>query len=315
MLFTGIMVTLNTMTTPTILLASISALGIFGNANIAWATFQKKKLRSSCNVLITITAITDVLHQWAHLIWAFLYFNETVTTFEECFWIQSVPVFCSNFGSVMLLVLGLDRLICIGKPVFYEQMSKPGYIFALVSIGLTIPVAMSISAYTRMLLDPSKISPCVITGGLDPFGMALFFQVNASLNTSTFLVYGLIWIVVKKSNYSRSKQLLRTITTASLCGVGGWFFTMNLATVLNAVGIEVTPIIIIYNGAILNTSVTMNYLIYFGMSREYRIAFVQQLRILSCGLLKCSMFKVEDSNAFTVTMKSKSGTSKSEYSK
>ncbi|CAD5233178.1 unnamed protein product [Bursaphelenchus xylophilus] len=268
-----------------------------------WASFTKKSLRSRCNIFIAATALCDIVHQVAHLLWAIFYFGGIEVPLRTCYHIQNLPQLGCNMGSTLLLMIALDRLLCVCKPALYERLNTPFYVPTALIVASIPPLWIAVYAYREMIQAPNDPVPCVITGGLLPKSIELFFTVNSSIITITMFLYAVIWMFVKKKNYTASRQMLRSITTVSLCVIGGWFITMNAGNVFKLFGIKITSLVIMYNGQILNLSVSLNYVIYFIMSREYRGAFVQQWRIMSCGMLQFAGIKVEDTTKFSLTGK------------
>lgn len=83
----------------------------------------------------------------------------------------------------------------------------------------------------------------------------------------TMIMYILIWVFVRATKYHGSKQILRSITIVTVCGVGGWFISMTLFNVaahfdLTLLEFQVSSL---YIGIFLNTSVAINYPVYFVM--------------------------------------------------
>ncbi|CAD5233177.1 unnamed protein product [Bursaphelenchus xylophilus] len=206
-------------------------------------------------------------------------------------------------GSTLLLLIALDRLLCVCKPALYERLNTPFYAPTALIVACMPPVWISVHAYYEMIQAPNDPVPCVITGGLLPKTIELFFVLNGVIITTSMFTYVIIWIFVKMKNYTASKQMLRSITTVSLCVIGGWFITMNAGNVYKFFGIQLTSIVIQYNGQVLNLSVSLNYVIYFIMSRDYRSAFIRQWRIMSCGMLQCASFQAKDKSKFSVAGK------------
>ncbi|CAD5214142.1 unnamed protein product [Bursaphelenchus xylophilus] len=256
-----------------------------------------RSLRSSCNILITITAIADVIHHCGHLLWAYLYFNDIQTNLFQCFHIQNLPFSGAHLGCIMLLIIAVDRVFCMTKPIAYQGLNKLCYITTLMLFAFTLPIGLGYYAYNRMLLNQTAPAICMVAGGYDDESLGLVFEVYLGLSIVTLLAYGLIWLIVRMRRYSKSRQLLRSVTVVSLCVVGGWFISMVLMNAMPFMGVTVNTLNSMYAGFALNLSVALNYFIYYAMNREYRCAFIEQIRIMTCGCVDCRSSKIGDSNA------------------
>lgn len=98
-------------------LCTVGLFGILGNLNIVWATVRFKSVRSPCNFLIATIALSDIFHQLGHFILAYFHFGWNDISVLTCFYFQAVPSSGCSYGSVMLFVISLDRLICVLMPM------------------------------------------------------------------------------------------------------------------------------------------------------------------------------------------------------
>jgi hypothetical protein len=75
------------------------------------------KMRSTCNFIIFVACLADLLHIQGH--WAFLYYIITGVEIpqETCFRINVVQVAGLFFCSPLMLMVAVDRLIAVTFPM------------------------------------------------------------------------------------------------------------------------------------------------------------------------------------------------------
>jgi hypothetical protein len=105
---------------PPIIIANIIHFcGIFGNVNIIIATITSKNLRSNCNMLIALQALFDLFGEFGGLVEVFTVYISTDLYIDSylCFYLQVVPGIGINMSTVILLMIGIDRVISIKYPI------------------------------------------------------------------------------------------------------------------------------------------------------------------------------------------------------
>jgi hypothetical protein len=107
---------------PNIIANIIHFCGIFGNVNIIIATLKSKHLRSNCNLLIAMQALFDLFGEFGGLIQVFTVYVSTDLFIDShlCFYLQVVPAIGINMSTVILLMIGIDRVISIKYPIRYK---------------------------------------------------------------------------------------------------------------------------------------------------------------------------------------------------
>jgi hypothetical protein len=104
---------------PTIIANIIHFCGIFGNVNIIIATVTSKHLRTNCNLLIAMQALFDLFGEFGGLVEVFTVYVSTDLYIDSylCFYLQVVPAIGINMTTVILLMIGIDRVISIKYPL------------------------------------------------------------------------------------------------------------------------------------------------------------------------------------------------------
>uniref|UniRef100_A0A914W3V6 G-protein coupled receptors family 1 profile domain-containing protein n=1 Tax=Plectus sambesii TaxID=2011161 RepID=A0A914W3V6_9BILA len=108
---------LSTIMPGVILMLIISMFGFFGNFTIVIATINSKKLKSKCNVLIAMLAVSDFITQLAHLPYGYFALTGTlVQRLDFCHIIMTPSLISMNFGTSLIWMIGLDRLLSVMYP-------------------------------------------------------------------------------------------------------------------------------------------------------------------------------------------------------
>uniref|UniRef100_A0A1I7SUU9 G_PROTEIN_RECEP_F1_2 domain-containing protein n=1 Tax=Bursaphelenchus xylophilus TaxID=6326 RepID=A0A1I7SUU9_BURXY len=266
---------------PAILLACFAAFGIFGNLNIIAATVRRRSLRTTCNQLIAISAFFDLIHVSSQHIMTYFVFSGNYPTLENCFYIQLIPMVGCNAGEILMFFTSLDRLYCVAKPVAYQRISAVTELAVCVIGALLFAGWLNYETYLSVQPIKEKRTLCSLVSSYNGPILEWFPAANGILNFITMLNYVWIWIIVKKITKKQASSMLRSIAAVTFCVVGGWLLTFSVFAFCVAIGVKITDEFLLYAGLPLNLSVSLNYPLYFVMSSQYRLAFKQQLNILS----------------------------------
>ncbi|KAH7699451.1 Protein SRSX-25 a, partial [Aphelenchoides avenae] len=121
---------------PVIPMVLLAVAGLFGNICVALATWKTRSLHGACNYLLAIGGLCDSVHQALHFI--FLYITATGTNFipySLCTKLQAIPLAGLNYGLLMTLFVGLDRLLSVFFPMMHRSMPKACYVGCFLLFG------------------------------------------------------------------------------------------------------------------------------------------------------------------------------------
>jgi hypothetical protein len=112
----------NILLPPTIIENLVHFFGIFGNVNIIIATIASNNLRSNCNLLIVMQAFFDLFGEFGGLVEVFIIYTSTNIYINSylCFFLQLLPTIGINMSTVIMLMIGIDRVISIKYPIRYR---------------------------------------------------------------------------------------------------------------------------------------------------------------------------------------------------
>ncbi|CAD5232376.1 unnamed protein product [Bursaphelenchus xylophilus] len=283
----------------------LAAIGIFGNSNIVWATVRKSRLRSTCNLIIAATALSDVFHQSAHIIFAYFYLSgNPFRRMDFCFHIFAVSAFNICFGAFLVLSIGIDRLICVLLPTTYNQTNKTLYLF----FTMVPPTAYSlwILYYCYIEVVDERQVVAMVAEIFVGKAHTYWHSAQAVIYFVTLIVYAWLWFVVKeKAIGSASKRLIKSLSFVMLTLVIGWLFVGAFTVGYGSTHEVVTPSDAYFFhmnlGWLINLGMAANYFIYFHFNDDYRRAFAEQLGILTCGLWKPMEKDVNSTKVFATS--------------
>ncbi|RCN48346.1 hypothetical protein ANCCAN_05635 [Ancylostoma caninum] len=93
----------------------VPTVGILGNALIIYATLFSRNLRSSCNILIALISLGDILHEISFYIMIISHEIMEDHKFSpwKCLYWQTASIIGVCFASFLLLGVAFDRLLSI----------------------------------------------------------------------------------------------------------------------------------------------------------------------------------------------------------
>ncbi|CAD5223353.1 unnamed protein product [Bursaphelenchus okinawaensis] len=287
-------------------LALCTTFGIFGNLNVIVASVRKAELRTTCSILIATTAFFDLIHECSHYIMFYVNFSSFSPTLLQCFQLQFFSMIGCNAGGILLLLTSIDRLYCILRPIDYKNINGALELTVCITIAVSYALWLNYEAYSSLLPIQDQTTICGLPSSFKNRAEQMFSLCTAFINFLTLLIYATIWLYVKKITKQRIPSLLRSIAAVAICGVGGWLLSFTLFVAALASMKIVPEQLVMYLGLPINISITLNYPIYFLMSRQYQRAFQEQLHILTCGVLHRGMRKTA---AYSTTIARSRGTS------
>ncbi|KAI1696548.1 serpentine type 7TM GPCR chemoreceptor srsx domain-containing protein [Ditylenchus destructor] len=102
----------------TIICVVIAGLGHLGNASIVYVTVKNKNLHGSCNILLAITSLADILHMTAPFTLGYFVFSgQNFASIYNCLKVQTVPIIGILFGMQLIMFIAIDRFLCVLLPI------------------------------------------------------------------------------------------------------------------------------------------------------------------------------------------------------
>lgn len=73
-----------------------------------------------------MASIFDSLHMFAHIILSFFVFTGiNIVSLSQCFYLQALPIGGLICGEVVVLLIAVDRLLCLVFPTWYDRSDAP----------------------------------------------------------------------------------------------------------------------------------------------------------------------------------------------
>ncbi|KAK0421018.1 hypothetical protein QR680_015025 [Steinernema hermaphroditum] len=157
------------------------------NLLIIVATIRSKKLRSMCNILIALQAAADAMVTWEVPIYVYHVYMRKFISVEQCFMVQVVPWLAMNFTTCFILVLGLDRYLCVKYATWYMTLNKVKYFSLLMLICTFYSIVASIGMY--MSTSEQKVL-CFLADAMAGRGKEMWGLSQALINVAVIIVYG-----------------------------------------------------------------------------------------------------------------------------
>ncbi|CAD6199979.1 unnamed protein product [Caenorhabditis auriculariae] len=160
-----------------------SLIGCTGNFIMVLCFFIKKRLRSPCHILITLTCLLDLLHQAGQFPFVVQLFGNLTCSQAQCYYMLILPIVGFSSGGPMILSLGLDRFIAVRFP---SNLNGPAFKYFTYSSSLIYLSVVLVYAATYVLLK---------TGATSKRFKAVFKSIGI---TVAFVLFG--WVTTTTAN-------------------------------------------------------------------------------------------------------------------
>ncbi|TKR72991.1 hypothetical protein L596_020365 [Steinernema carpocapsae] len=252
----------------------ISLIAWIGNGLIITVTIKYENLRSACNILIAIQALSDIIIQMSHIPYLYFAYSETLVSYYTCYYINLVFFPCMDFSTVLVFCIALDRLISARFPVPYRNVMTNyfyTYIGSILSLCFTYSVTMKVLLYTTLTED---FTLCLIADSMTGSMAQIWLLCSSAWNLGVIVVYVFVARTVKRSavEYQKVNQSLQTMI---LVYIFGWLFTFvgcSVAAVISP-NVQVLETLQTIVGIAANVNLAAPFFIYYFRSTLYRNAF------------------------------------------
>uniref|UniRef100_A0AC34RIH0 G-protein coupled receptors family 1 profile domain-containing protein n=1 Tax=Panagrolaimus sp. JU765 TaxID=591449 RepID=A0AC34RIH0_9BILA len=110
-------------------------IGFWGNGNIVIATWRNKALHGPCNYLLAISAAVDSLHGLSQFVQASIFYTGiNFIPLKLCVFLQTLPLTGLNFGIILILLIGIDRVLSVMLPGRHRSMNVGVYMAIMMGI-------------------------------------------------------------------------------------------------------------------------------------------------------------------------------------
>uniref|UniRef100_A0A1I7Y020 G_PROTEIN_RECEP_F1_2 domain-containing protein n=1 Tax=Steinernema glaseri TaxID=37863 RepID=A0A1I7Y020_9BILA len=250
------------------------ALSHIVNLLIIIATIRSSKLKNICNILIAIQAAADIVITWEVPVYVYHVYMHQFITIHDCFLAQTVPWVAMNFTTCLMLLIGLDRYLCVKHTTWYMMLNKI-YYFALM-MGGCISYCVLVMVGIYLTTTDQKVL-CFLADAMAGHGKNAWAGSQAIINVVVVIVYGKL----KKFLESRTtraagdrdtRKIFRSLYLIVLFYIFGWVTTIIL--LLSVRVLIADPYLEQAGGQFLGafaaTNLTIPFFVYFTQSAVYR---------------------------------------------
>ncbi|KAI1703045.1 serpentine type 7TM GPCR chemoreceptor srsx domain-containing protein [Ditylenchus destructor] len=240
-------------------------------------------LHGSCNILLAITSLADILHMTAPFTLGYFVFSgQNFASIYTCLKVQTVPIIGILFGMQLIMFIALDRFFCVLLPIQYRLIKKRVYIASYLVLCLPFVIFILYDAYKMAWVHKNQQVICLVVEGLYPTTLGLMFQCQISMNIVTVGCYVGVWFCQKYRTNLRSEtsnRILKSVCAITLVLVLGWTVNAILQIVFNTLlklPQEKAFFVELYCGIGPTLACSINYVVLFAFSKDYRTAFKNQ---------------------------------------
>ncbi|KAF8370507.1 hypothetical protein PRIPAC_76936 [Pristionchus pacificus] len=263
---------------------TVVVVGIVGNGAVAFASYQDKRLRNACNILIALASVADCLHVAGHipLVYAFVSGHLLMNT-SDCIWVELLPIIGQNSGCAFILAIGIDRLFACFSPFLYGRKNPIVYIGCHL-VGVSLYLAYHFYNLFRNLYPTDLI--CMVPSNYLGEAKPTWWIVSLTCCLVAVAIYAIVGIRIKTSNMrgheARIFKSLLLILISVICGYIGTFAAANVITArFKEIDFKLGVLLDLFFGIPINISLAANYMVYYATSSEYRRVFRNQIYLLS----------------------------------
>ncbi|KAH7695937.1 Protein SRSX-31, partial [Aphelenchoides avenae] len=232
--------------------AAVSALL---NVFLLYVTVKNKSLHNTYNHLLALTALCDCFHCISYSISIYhSLIGRNMIPLLPCFYMQIYAVPAWTMSCALLLLIAVDRLIAVLRPIWHRNVNTLVYVSALCTPGILFSVYIFVIAY-RYAIDHSNTNVICMYSAcfLDEIGVTMF-RASGIVGALTVACYLTIWLVMKRTktaSFRIAKRTVKSLAAIMVCVLVSWGLNAALEIVVpqKAAGFDVTKWLITRLGA------------------------------------------------------------------
>ncbi|XGW25395.1 hypothetical protein V3C99_006656, partial [Haemonchus contortus] len=261
---------------------SICIISLLGNGAIVYATLRSRALRSPCNILIGLVSLSDMVMISSILITTIVHniVQSDLIPQPYCAYLQLAPMFASSTSPLFLLGIAVDRLFSLMK--FYKPMIASYsrfYIVAHTLPGCILGTALDVIVLTNQKHEEKVI--CSLTAPMQGPIHSIFSKIIIAVCILIVLCNASFIYLLKKLRLKseKTKSIYRSVVVISLSVVIGYISTLVILSIKGVLLLNSTPYLDLIAGLLINVAISVNFFVYYGISKEYRAIFDKLLGI------------------------------------
>ncbi|XGW25396.1 hypothetical protein V3C99_006656, partial [Haemonchus contortus] len=197
-----------------------------------------------------------------------------------CAYLQLAPLFASSTSPLFLLGIALDRLFSLMR--FYKPLiasHSKSYIIAHTLPGCILGIALDVLVLTNRKYDEEVL--CSLTAPIQGLINDVFSKFIIAVCLAIVLCNVSFMILLKKLHLKseKTKSIYRSVVVISLSVVIGYISTLVILSIKGVLLLNSTPYLDLIAGLLINVAISVNFFVYYGISKEYRAIFDKLLGI------------------------------------
>uniref|UniRef100_A0A7I4YME1 G_PROTEIN_RECEP_F1_2 domain-containing protein n=1 Tax=Haemonchus contortus TaxID=6289 RepID=A0A7I4YME1_HAECO len=202
-----------------------------------------------------------------------------------CVYLQLPSIFAACLSPLLLLSVATDRLFSLMD--FYRPVvnSYPKlYMAAQLLPGCSFGAVMDVWAFLYRVSDEQGI--CTLATPMKGESYQLYFKLLMATSVLVILCYSCFIFLLKRIRMrsAKVKSMYRSLIIISLTVVFGWFSTSIIVNLSSAFQLNVELYHLhLLAGSFANFTISINFFVYYIVSKEYREIFD---KLLGIGLMK-----------------------------
>ncbi|KAL3099094.1 hypothetical protein niasHS_001082 [Heterodera schachtii] len=228
---------------PAVALYLVAFVGIVLNGTVLVVTAKSSSLRGSANFLVALICLCELVHQIGHTF--FLVVVISGTNFVSLFTadlIMAPSIFALNCGLMAMFCAAFDRLFAISSKFKHSSIFTK-HKFPYLIAHLLICVIYGAFTLNYVLANAFENAGNPTTGSvaeifLGPVGYK-FFVGTTFISMCSVCCYVAIFLIIRCKNgvsQQTSTRLLRSLVIILAINIGGYFFTLAMFQILQAIG-------------------------------------------------------------------------------
>ncbi|CAB3398428.1 unnamed protein product [Caenorhabditis bovis] len=265
-------------------------IGIIGNAIMIIVFFKFKNLRSPCHYLITLTCFADMCHVSGQIVFVTHLFSNSTSSQSNCFYMIFIPCMGLCLGSPLIMVMGIDRMICCQFPIFYRNVSSHPIIYTCLLLIFPFGCAFILMYIAYLEKDPNPENQVVyvIPVAMRNRSFEYFNYSGGIINVIIVILYGYTYF--KLTSYSdtggpKMRSVFKSILVTVIFVLFGWAITF----IVNSISYKITSdpfisyIMQIYAGVSVNIALVCNVFVFYFINTDYRVCIKKLLHCSNAG--------------------------------
>uniref|UniRef100_A0A0K0F8K1 G_PROTEIN_RECEP_F1_2 domain-containing protein n=1 Tax=Strongyloides venezuelensis TaxID=75913 RepID=A0A0K0F8K1_STRVS len=266
---------------------TVSVLGFVGNLLILLITIKTRSLRNRCNYLIGSLAFSDcIVCIYLIQLRVFMIYNMYLVKNSFCFYTSSYGLIFLNIQAGLGLIIGLDRLIAVKYPFYYNRIDDKPYfatIFLLLTVYTLVITGIGFYYSSNLVITPVCMPPTAYNNQ----SRMIWIVSNVVIVIIVIIIFFFTWNALRKciknmassAEKSNLKQIQRVLSSLIIIiGVYSctWVITV-LSLLITQVFLPNTSLAKIIEQqlawlVIINASTS--FPIYMWRTKDYRDAFI-----------------------------------------